>query len=76
MGTEEKRGLAAKMSAHDGLSVFEQSREDAYYGMLYQRLDGLLKELSDSGMAGDDQLLERLRHLKAEAGQFVNRQRK
>lgn len=76
MGTEEKRGLAAELPAHDGISVFEQSKEDAYYGMLYQRLDGLLKELTDSGIAGDDQLLERLRHLKTEAGQFINRQRK
>lgn len=75
MGTEEKRGLAANLPAHDGVSVFEQSKEDAYYGMLYQRLDGLLKELSDSGMASDDKLLERLRHLKVEAGNFVNRQR-
>lgn len=75
MGTEEKRGLAENMPAHESVSVFEQSKEEAYYGMLYQRLDGLLKELTDSGMASDDKLIERLRHLKAEAGQIVKRQR-
>lgn len=75
MGTEDKSGHAAKLQVREGATVFEQSKEDAYYGMLYQRLDGLLKELADSGMDKDDKLFERLKHLKAEAGNFVQRQR-
>ncbi|MBI1261644.1 MAG: hypothetical protein GC184_07950 [Rhizobiales bacterium] len=75
MGTDENLARAQSARGLSEEAVFEPSREETYYDTLYQRLDGLLKELEASGMKPDDALLERLRLLKVEAGQIVKRRK-
>lgn len=75
MGTDESTARAPDARVFQVDAANEPSREEVYYDTLYQRLDGLLKELEVSGMKPDDALLERLRLLKVEAGQIVQRRK-
>ncbi|WP_143710192.1 hypothetical protein [Parvibaculum lavamentivorans] len=68
MSTEE--GLARTkrrlVEAVDSRTTNQDERQNAYYGMLATRLEGLLQEIETAGTSPEDDLVQRLRALHTE----------